>query len=140
MATARSLRTLVQARAGGACEYCRLIEFASGVTFHVEHIVPRSQGGATSLANLALCCPGCNLAKAERLEAPDRSGRLQPLFNPRNFEPASLGWHLHFLLERTSGLIGPRSVVGEATIDALSMNDPSRVYARLLQIRAGLVS
>jgi hypothetical protein len=131
MARARSLRSLVHARAGGACEYCRLIEFATGVTFHLEHVVPRSQDGPTSLANLALCCPGCNLAKAERLVAPDRSARLQLLFNPRSFEPAALGWHLHFQLDRASGLIMPRSEVGEATIDALSMNDSSRVYARL---------
>ena len=140
MAKARSLRSLVQARAGGACEYCRLIEFATGVTFHLEHVVPRSQEGATSLANLALCCPGCNLGKAERIAAHDRSGRLQPLYNPRSFEPAALGWHLHFMLARASGLIVPQSGVGEATLDALSMNDPSRVYARLLQIRAGLIS
>jgi hypothetical protein len=140
MARVRSLRALVQGRAGGACEYCRLVEFATGVTFHLEHVVPRAQDGPSSLANLALCCPGCNFAKAGRVTAPDRSGQLQRIYNPRTFEPSSLGWHIHFMLERSSGLIVPRSDIGEATVDALSMNDPSRVYARLLQIRAGLIS
>lgn len=93
-------RRLVAARAGGACEYCRLLEAASGVTFHVEHVLPRSQGGRTELSNLALSCPGCNLAKADRISGFDNSGREQLLYNPRQFEPALLGWHLHFVLER----------------------------------------
>jgi hypothetical protein len=64
MAHADAYRELVVARAGGACEYCRLLEAATGVTFHIERILPRSQGGETLMVNLALGCPGCNLAKA----------------------------------------------------------------------------
>lgn len=139
MAGARSYRSLVHSRAGGACEYCRLVEAATGVTFHLEHILPRSQGGKSVLTNLALSCPGCNLAKAERLMAPDHTGRLQRLFNPRAFEPSSLGWHLHFILELSSGMILPRTAMAEATIEALDMNGQSRVYARTLQIRIGLI-
>ncbi|HUG92547.1 MAG TPA: HNH endonuclease [Planctomycetaceae bacterium] len=131
-------RQFVAARAGGACEYCRLLEAASGVTFHIEHLLPRSQGGRTVMSNLALSCPGCNLAKADRTSGRDRRGREQPLFNPRDFEPAALGWHLHFILDRESGLILPRTPIGEATITTLGMNAPNRVFARKLQIRAGL--
>lgn len=29
-----------------------------GATFHIEHIVPHTKGGAETLANLALACPG----------------------------------------------------------------------------------
>ncbi len=54
MANVEAYRRLVVARAGGACEYCRLLQDASGVTFHLEHVVPRSAGGKTVLANLAL--------------------------------------------------------------------------------------
>jgi hypothetical protein len=43
-------RQLVVARAGGACEYCRLLELGTGVTFHIEHIVPRALGGKTAVA------------------------------------------------------------------------------------------
>jgi hypothetical protein len=112
MQPAEKFRAFVVARAGGACEYCRLIEAACGVTFHLEHVVPRSRGGQTLLGNLALACPGCNLAKADQATAPDRAGTLQPLFNPRAFEPATLGWHLYFSLDRRSGLILPRTAMG----------------------------
>jgi hypothetical protein len=139
MAEAEAFRELVVARAGGACEYCRLVQAAAGVTFHMEHIRPRSQGGKTLMSNLALSCPGCNLAKAERTAGEDQSGRTQPLFNPRDFEPSILGWHLHFGLDRESGMIMPRTPVGDATIRALKMNDSLRVFARKLQIRAGLI-
>lgn len=139
MAKASALREFVVARAGGACEYCRLVEIATGITFHVEHVVPRSRGGKTRLGNLALSCSGCNLAKAERTGAADESGHGQPLFNPRNFEPWLLGWHLHFMLDRETGMILPRTPMGEATIRTLAMNDASRLFARRLQVRAGLI-
>jgi hypothetical protein len=140
MTWAEAFRQLVVARAGGACEYCRLLQAAAGVTFHIEHIRPRSQGGETVMSNLALSCPGCNLAKAERTAGEDESGRIRPLFNPRDFEPWLLGWHLHFLLDRESGMILPRTHTGEATIRSLKMNHPLRLFARQLQIRAGLIA
>jgi hypothetical protein len=64
----------------------------------------------------------------------------QPDFNPRSFEPWLLGWHLHFVLDRKSGKIILRTTVGEATIDALKMNDGIRVFARKHQIMAGLIA
>jgi hypothetical protein len=136
---AEAYRSLVVARAGGACEYCRLLEIATGVTFHIEHVLPRSLGGKTVLSNLALSCPGCNLAKAEKTSGVDRSGRIQQLFNPRGFDPWLLGWHLHFALDRESGMISPRTPPGEATILTLNMNAPRRAFARRLQIQAGLI-
>jgi 5-methylcytosine-specific restriction endonuclease McrA len=96
MSRAEAYRRIVVARAGGACEYCRLLQDAAGVTFHIEHVRPRSAGGDTVLANLALSCPGCNLAKAHRVVALDADGVEQPLYNPRHYDPGSLGWHLHF--------------------------------------------
>jgi hypothetical protein len=139
MASAEAYRELVEARAGGACEYCRLLQAGTGVTFHIEHLIPRSRGGQTTISNLALSCPGCNLAKAQRTAGQDESGRTRPLFNPREYESWLLGWHLHFVLDRDSGMILPRTARGEATIKALRMNDSLRVYARKLQIRAGLI-
>src|SRR5688572_6974639 len=115
-------RRFVVARAGGACEYCRLLQAASGMTFHVEHVIPRSHGGLTVLANLALSCPGCNLAKSDRSHGDDERGHSQQLFNPREFEPWLLGWHLHFAMDRSTGLIVPRTPIGEATVMALHMN------------------
>jgi len=92
------------------------------------------------LSNLALSCPGCNLAKAGRTTGIDLSGQVQPLFNPRDFQPSLLGWHLHFILDRNSGMILPRSPVGEATVTTLRMNDTNRTFARKLQIAAGLIA
>ena len=137
---AEAIRHLVVARAGGACEYCRLLQATAGVTFHLEHILPRAERGATVLTNLALSCPGCNLAKAERTSGIDALGRAQPLFNPREADPWLLGWLLHFALDRGTGLIVPRTPRGEATLHVLKMNDAMRVFARKLQIQAGLIA
>src|SRR5262249_3401046 len=139
MPQGEAFRQLVEARAGGSCEYCRLLQAAAGVIFHIEHIRLRSRGGRTRMSNLALSCPGCNLAKAERLTGKDNNGHVQPLFNPRNYQTWLLGWHLQFVLDRNSGLILPRTAVGEATINTLRMNDSLHVFARKLQIRAGLI-
>ena len=132
-------RQLVEARAGGACEYCRLLQAATGVTFHIEHFVPRSQDGLTVLSNLVLSCPGCNLAKADRTNGEDQSGQSQPLYNPRDYEPSLLGWHLHFILDGDSGTILPRTPTGEATVNRLRINDARRVFARRLQVLVGLI-
>jgi hypothetical protein len=140
MGLAAGYRRLVAARAGGSCEYCRLLQAATGVTFHLEHIIPRSEGGLTVLANLAFSCPGCNLAKSQRTSGKDNHGQIHPLFNPREFEPWLLGWHLHFVLERSSGLIVPRTPIGQATANSLNVNDSLRLFARKLQIAAGLMA
>jgi hypothetical protein len=39
VAHADAYRELVEARAGGACEYCRLLQAGTGVTFHIEHLI-----------------------------------------------------------------------------------------------------
>jgi hypothetical protein len=140
MPRVESFRRLVIARAGGACEYCRLLQDATGVTFHVEHVLPRTAGGLTVLTNLALSCPGCNLAKGDRIRAADLAGNLQDLFNPRQYEPSLLGWHLHFALEHSTGRIIPLTLTGEATVQGLDLNGTRRAYARKLQIAAGLIA
>jgi hypothetical protein len=81
----------------------------------------------------------CNLTKADATSGEDEYGRAQPLFNPRDFEPWLLGWHLHFSLDRDSGIIIPLTPMGKASVTTLRMNDPNRVFARKLQILAGLL-
>jgi len=92
------------------------------------------------MSNLALSCPGCNLAKAGRVSGKDQTGRTWRLFNPRDYDPWLLGWHLHFMLDRTSGVIQARTPRGEATVSTLRMNDAVRVFARKLQIVTGLIA
>ena len=53
-------RQVVFARVRGRCEYCHTPDGFVPGSFAVEHIVPRSKGGKTTLANLALSCPACN--------------------------------------------------------------------------------
>ncbi|AUX44215.1 uncharacterized protein SOCE26_056790 [Sorangium cellulosum] len=60
------LRKLILARDAGRCTFCRCAEGLMGVTFEIDHVVPRCAGGATTLDNLCLCCPTCNRHKAAR--------------------------------------------------------------------------
>jgi hypothetical protein len=77
-------RQVVFARAQGRCEYCHTPDGFVPGSFAVEHIVPRSKGGKTTLANLALSCPACNGHKYNKVEGyePLTSQHVR-LFNPR---------------------------------------------------------
>ena len=116
---------LVRERAGDVCEYCVLPQASQEATFHVDHVLPRSQNGPTELANLALACVTCSLRKAARTMATDpRTGNAVPLFNPR-----SDLWPDHFAFTTTWRLRG-RTQTGRATIEALGMNRPAIVLIR----------
>jgi hypothetical protein len=114
----------VQQRAAGRCEYCRMHQSLQGATFHVEHIVPASRGGLSTLENLAWCCPSYNLHKSDRSHAVDPDTvQLAPLFHPRHDD-----WSEHFawLDYRVSG----RTASGRATIAALKLNADRRLLIR----------
>ena len=79
-----SLRDAVVRRAGNRCEYCQLPAQLQVGGFEVDHILPRSRGGQTDLANLALACPHCNARKWAHIEGEDPvSGQTVTLYNPR---------------------------------------------------------
>ena len=95
-----------------------------GATFHLEHVVPSSKRGSSRLANLAWCCPSCNLHKSDRTEATDPAdGSHVALFNPR-----LMVWRDHFRWEghRVVGL----TPSGRASVIALCLNDPRRLLVR----------
>ena len=48
---------------GRRCAYCGLEE----VPLEIDHIIPKSRGGANRLQNLALSCKECNSVKANKL-------------------------------------------------------------------------
>jgi len=48
------LRRLVLRRAAGRCEYCRLSQAGQEATFHIDHIIPLADNGATTADNLDL--------------------------------------------------------------------------------------
>jgi len=54
-----SMRMRVLRRDKGICRYCQ----EPGDT--VDHVTPRSQGGASSLENLVCCCFRCNNLKGD---------------------------------------------------------------------------
>jgi 5-methylcytosine-specific restriction endonuclease McrA len=60
-------RRAVFARDGWACQYC-----GSRSNLTVDHVIPRSKGGASSWDNIVASCAPCNRRKGDHL--PDRAG------------------------------------------------------------------
>jgi hypothetical protein len=128
-----SLQRIVRKRARDCCEYCRLSQQWQEAEFHIDHIQPRSLGGPTSAANLALACVSCSLRKGARSQGRDPiSGERVRWFNPREDS-----WTKHFAWTehwRMQGL----TPIGRATIAALQMNGPRVVRIRQLLAAADL--
>ena len=121
----KAFRKLVIARAGQRCEYCRIPQYLSGFDFHIEHIIGVQHGGTNTLDNLAYCCPICNWKKGPNISTIlEMGGALIPLFNPR-----TQNWFSHF--EANNGKIIPLSIIGQATIKLLELNDFSKIEERL---------
>jgi len=128
------LREQVIARAGSRCAYCQSRQDLMGVTFEVDHIVPESAGGPTSLENLCLSCPTCNRHKSRRLTVTDPvSGDVAPLFHP-----LQQAWADHFVWSNDGTRVVGLTVVGRATAEALQMNRPTIVQLRGYWIALGL--
>jgi len=103
-------------------------------SFSVEHILPVSRGGETSLENLALACPGCNGHKYTKVEAPDPAdGVLVSLYHPRIQK-----WQDHFRWNEDFTLIVGITPTGRATVNALQMNRPGVVNMRQVLFASGL--
>ena len=56
-----NLRRSVIDRDGKRCVYCD--EDLTDGEIHLDHVIPESQGGPTTLNNLQVTCRKCNLAK-----------------------------------------------------------------------------
>ena len=124
---AYSLRTLIETRADGRCEYCRRYQEPIGeIFFEVEHIVPRAQGSLTVPENLAFACRRCNSYKSTATEAVDpETGQAVRLFHPRLDQ-----WSDHFERSPDRLLILGRTAMGRATAMRLRFNDASEQRAR----------
>jgi hypothetical protein len=111
-----NLRAKVITRAGNRCESCRLSQASQEAVFHIDHVVPRVAGGATTLDNLALACVSCSLRKGAKQTAIDPETRQEVgLFNPR-----SQNWVENFRWDREKDI--PLTVQGRATVLLLAMN------------------
>ncbi len=121
----RVLRRRVGERARWRCEYCLSPAAFSTQPFDVDHVLPRSKGGLTTLDNLALSC-GCNSYKGDRTHARDLgTGRSVSLFHPRRQR-----WSRHFAWSEDFLRIVGRTARGRATVDALHMNRPELINLR----------
>jgi hypothetical protein len=130
----KALRTAVLERDAGRCTYCGVLQVGQSAVFHIDHVIPRSKGGVTSIENLVLQCPYCSLRKANKTEGVDpTSGQGVSLFHPLRER-----WEDHFTLT-LDGEIEGKSAVGRGTVEALMMNHPWPRSARALQIAAGWI-
>jgi HNH endonuclease len=127
------LRHTVEQRAKGRCEYCQSPAKYATQRFALEHIIPRSQGGGTSLENLALACQGCNNHKYNKIKSGDPvTNQLVELFHPRIQR-----WQDHFTWdERFERIIG-LTAAGRATVEALQLNRIELINLRRLLYAAG---
>lgn len=126
------LQSAVVARANGQCEYCRTQQVIV-IAMEIDHIVPESAGGLTTLDNLCLACPTCNDYKHDYQTGIDPDTQKEAvLFNPRVQQ-----WADHFTwTDGFTTLVG-LTPASRATVNRLHMNDPLVVSARKVWVAAG---
>lgn len=121
-----TLREEVRRRANFLCEYCHTDERWQLVQFTIDHIIPLSEGGKTSIENLALACFHCNRKKSNKQSVVDSTTNIEiRLFNPR-----AMIWNDHFIWSIDGLKLFPQTDIGRATIELLQLNRD-----RILQIR-----
>lgn len=57
----KNIRRIVLERDGYHCVYCD--EDLTNEEIHLDHVIPESRGGPTTIDNLQVTCRKCNLAK-----------------------------------------------------------------------------
>jgi hypothetical protein len=120
----RVLERLVWQRAESRCEYCRLRQAASSITFEIDHVIAQYHHGKTVASNLALSCFYCNRYKGVNLSGIDRkTGKITSLFHPRRH---SWGWHFRW----DGAILVGRTAIGRTTIDVLAINHPDAIAHR----------
>jgi len=129
----REQRRSIAEEAQYRCGYCQTQEVVSSIPLTIEHITPTAKGGNDDNENLWLSCRLCNEKKGMLLEALDPdTGETAPLFNPR-----TQTWSDHFTWSEDGSRIIPKTAIGRATVDVLSLNDELRVRARAIWVTAG---
>ena len=118
----------------GLCAYCHTPEALTVTTFEIDHIIPASQGGETSLDNVCLSCPSCNRHKGARKAVADpETGDTTPLYNPRH-----QAWAEHFAWSDDSTRLEGTTSVGRVTVEALRINRSQMIRLRGLWAKMGL--
>lgn len=84
-------RRNVYRRDGYACQYCRARPGVSDLT--IDHVIPRSRGGASTWENCVTACRSCNARKANRTMHESNLHLVKPPAAPRwpgGLDPASV--------------------------------------------------
>lgn len=127
-----AMRQQVTERARGQCEYCRTQQIIV-VAMEIDHIIPQSAGGPTTLDNLCLACVICNGAKLDFQTGIDPQTMQEiALFNPR----AQI-WEAHFEWDNGGLELRGTTSTGRATIARLRINREALVNARRRWVEAG---
>ena len=127
-----NLRSEVELRADGKCEYCKIAIEDTYFGGEVDHIISFKHRGQTNSSNLALACQPCNRNKGSDLGSiPIASSELVRFYNPRTDI-----WHQHFQVN-VNGEIISLTEVGEVTVFILGFSEPERVAERLGLIEIG---
>ena len=126
-------RRIVIERAEGRCEYCQCWATYATQSFDVDHIIPISRNGLSSIDNLAYACSGCNRYKFNHLAGFDPVEGIEvPLFHPRQMR-----WSEHFGWNEDYTLLIGLTPTWRATIDMLHLNREGVVNLRKLLRLAG---
>ena len=125
-----TIRQKVKERANNCCEYCLINQDDFFFPFEVDHIISLRHEGKSVFNNLALSCGTCN-----RMKAADIGTYLnEKLEFVRLFNPRIDIWEQHF--EINHGEIIPLTLIGEATVKLLDMNNPDRIILRQVLLTA----
>jgi len=99
----------------------------------IDHILPESAGGATTLDNLCLACVGCNTFKYNFQTGIDpATDKESALFNPR-----TQSWSDHFNWSNDATLVVGLTATGRATVERLRLNRRDILASRQLWVAAG---
>jgi hypothetical protein len=114
----KHLQDAVRARAKELCEYCHTNERWQYVPFTIDHVIPLSLGGTTTLENLALASFHCNRRKSNKVEIFDKETATNvTLFNPRTMQ-----WSQHFRWSQDFLTVAAVTNEGRVTIQLLDLN------------------
>jgi uncharacterized protein (TIGR02646 family) len=134
--TYKLIRQLVQRnlfeKFGRTCAYCRRPVGHYGISWHIEHVLPKSKYSSHTfdLANLTVGCVDCNFWKGRRVDLHVKNKKL-PIINPLdpNFDYSS---HLQYLQLSTEDISFTKYLIkkspGQETYEKLNFAEIERAY------------
>ena len=107
MALSKRIRFEVFKRDKFTCQYCG--KKAPDVVLHVDHVVPKAEGGGDEMLNLVTACASCNLGKGPRMLSDDsvvekQRRQLEELQERKEQIDMMVRWHQSVLEEEDHAL------------------------------------